>query len=298
MTQSNPVHLQPNAMIGYACSISEFLRPVLNTDLTLTRLSTHTHACNLVTPDNTIIALVALRHGHGPFHIVIPDKLINRVIHNHSTDVVSWQQGCLRFGRIWIDLSQAVPWNPRLPLLRQLPTVALPSLYEITKQFPSSALETGAAALTHRAQQGKEWLQSGILQADSHRIADGVGLLAGLGPGLTPAGDDFLVGLLVALHSLVLEQASQQTIGRDWHESIAEQAARSTTRLSAAWLRHAGQGRFGETWHYLINALNRHSADAITAAAHRILTTGASSGVDAMSGFLFGVTLLQRINDR
>lgn len=133
-------------------------------------------------------------------------------------------------------------------------------------------------------------LQKGFIERDHDQVRTGVMHLAGLGPGLTPAGDDFLVGLLAAFHAGQLQRVEEQT---NLSQLIAQTAAAQTTKLSAQWLRCAGQGQFGEAWHHLISALNDDSATAISRAAHRILTTGATSGVDAMSGFLFGIRLLE-----
>jgi hypothetical protein len=67
--------------------------------------------------------------------------------------------------------------------------------------------------------------------------------LAGLGPGLTPSGDDVLAGYvagLVLLHGLRKEAAR-----------IAEEAAARTNSLSATLLRHAALGEVPEPVHIL-----------------------------------------------
>ncbi|MEZ4733147.1 MAG: DUF2877 domain-containing protein [Caldilineaceae bacterium] len=160
--------------------------------------------------------------------------------------------------------------------------------------YQPSALQSGSVALRERAQGGIDALRAGYQHDDEVKIRDGVTRLAGLGPGLTPAGDDFLVGLLAALHGYRRPMQEDQT---RFCQRIAQTAAPLTTQLSAHWLHHAGQGDFGEAWHQLIIALNSGATDAITTAAHRILTTGATSGVDAMNGFLFGISLLQETGD-
>lgn len=288
----------PASQLLYAQFVSATLSATGNKrSFPLQRLSTHTHACNFVTPTGVIVALVTPRHGNGPFHIVIPAPLPRQLREKEGAS--GWWQGdTIAFGTLHIKLAHAATWPPLLPALLQLTSKVPHLLHEITRMYPPSPLVTDPSALTQRAQQGMAYLQIGITQHDSAQVHAGVISLAGLGPGLTPAGDDFLVGLLAALHAsrsgALMEKDELSNLCR----LIAETAASSTTRLSAAWLRYAGQGCFGNAWHHLINALNHNSADAITAAAHRVLTTGASSGVDAMSGFLFGVTLLQRINDR
>ena len=48
----------------------------------------------------------------------------------------------------------------------------------------------------------------------------------------------------------------------------------------------ASEGLFGEAWHDLLAALRQGGADAVRKAADRVLGFGATSGADALSGFL------------
>ena len=66
-------------------------------------------------------------------------------------------------------------------------------------------------------------------------------VLAGKGPGLTPSGDDVLIGYVAALGLLHGDWAAAR--------AIAECAARRTTSLSATLLRHAAGGELPEPAH-------------------------------------------------
>lgn len=276
--------------IVYAESMSSTLLPLLQaTNLSVTCLSRHDHACNFQTATGVIIALVTSQYGNGPFHIVLPHPLPSLL--TSSNDLCAqWRQGTLYIGPLQVAVQQAAVWSPDLPALHPISPDALLWLHEPTTQYSPSPLHIGVGALGERAQQGVAAIQIGFTQGDFDQVRTGVTRLAGLGPGLTPAGDDFLVGLLAAFHACRLRlQEDQPNVCR----LIAQIAAAQTTQLSAQWLRCAGQGHFGEAWHTLMNALNRNDRLTITTAAHRILTTGATSGVDAMNGFLFGISLLQ-----
>ena len=99
--------------------------------------------------------------------------------------------------------------------------------------------------------------------------------LIGLGPGLTPSGDDFLMGALAAL------DASKQT---NMHAALGQAvlaAAGRTSPLSASLLRAAAAGHVGENLHVMIAALVTGDADGAIAAAARI---GHTSGWDALAG--------------
>lgn len=73
--------------------------------------------------------------------------------------------------------------------------------------------------------------------------------LAGLGPGLTPAGDDILCGYAAGLELFY---------GRDEEApAIAAAAAARTTSLSATLLRHAARGELPEPAHALLERDDR-----------------------------------------
>jgi uncharacterized protein DUF2877 len=99
--------------------------------------------------------------------------------------------------------------------------------------------------------------------------------LVGLGPGLTPAGDDFLIGALAVLGAL------RQT---NMHAALAQAivvAANRTSPLSASLLRAAAAGHVGENLHTMVAALVTGDADAALNAAAGI---GHTSGFDALAG--------------
>jgi hypothetical protein len=131
---------------------------------------------------------------------------------------------------------------------------------------------------------------SGLLQAlqdgDRSDIGESAALLAGLGPGLTPAGDDYLVGLMAGLR---VWPGSLENSGLSPEEAcqiILEAAEGRTTLLSGAFLHSAREGLFGENWHELLAALARGETIRIQWAARRIMSSGATSGADALAGFL------------
>ena len=117
----------------------------------------------------------------------------------------------------------------------------------------------------------------GLSPGGRDSLVEGTRLLAGMGPGGTPAGDDFLVGVMVAIWLLGNETDAS---------AIAETAAPRTSALSAAFLRAAGRGEFMAAWHRLVEALAAgHPAEA-EKAAMAVESFGASSGADALDGFI------------
>jgi len=106
--------------------------------------------------------------------------------------------------------------------------------------------------------------------------------LVGLGPGLTPSGDDLLVGIEAALHALARPSAGFLALALDDVEG-------RTTALAATLLRHAGAGEFAERLHTLLAALLGSDDEAIPAAIDRAVAWGATSGTDCLLGVLIGL---------
>lgn len=119
--------------------------------------------------------------------------------------------------------------------------------------------------------------------------------LAGLGPGLTPSGDDALGGFasIMALLSpqLSADGASRRHIAR----TIADIARPRTTALSAILLAHAARGEVAEQLGTLLLSLSvpTDASEVVLLAADRVLAFGASSGGDTLLGMLLGLRTLE-----
>lgn len=103
--------------------------------------------------------------------------------------------------------------------------------------------------------------------------------LVGLGPGLTPSGDDFLCGAMAALHYLGHAMVAQQLALR-----TLPLTAQGTNLISAAYLRCAAAGQASSV---LFDALESMVVDAGTNLELRldaIHAVGHTSGWDSLTG--------------
>jgi Protein of unknown function (DUF2877) len=120
---------------------------------------------------------------------------------------------------------------------------------------------------------------------------EGVCGLVGLGEGLTPAGDDCVVGVLAVIHRLAPAWLRQHP----WiAASIAARAAAATTTIAGEFLTHGLAGRFAEP---VIELLTGCTADTIERAAARLLRMGATSGADTLVGVRLALSALPRAED-
>jgi len=109
--------------------------------------------------------------------------------------------------------------------------------------------------------------------------------MSGCGPGLTPSGDDFLVGLMLALH--VVEQVVGRSLEPERH--ALRRAAGPSGLLAEAFLDLAFEGRAFEKMRKLVVSLAAAGPGDLADAVDGVLTVGATSGADAAVGLCLGI---------
>jgi hypothetical protein len=239
-------------------------------------------ACNLINEHREVLSIVTPQIGDGPFNLVIPrlrksfETLPDGDESQQTSEVfskinlqsqVSNSANQLTLGNLTIKTADAKLWNPR-PDWEKLHAKKYQIADQMTKfrianyQFSNSLLTSLATADIPSA-----------LRRTSH--------LAGLGSGLTPAGDDFIMGALYAAWII-----HPYDIASILAQEISNNAAPLTTSLSAAWLRAAGRGEVGILWHQFFDALVSANLTQIHQALDKILAVGETSGADALTGFI------------
>jgi hypothetical protein len=160
---------------------------------------------------------------------------------------------------------------------------------------PPFAIAPGFAARLARLSQAataRAWLGSRAmareatrsLQSGTRLLEDTLAGIVGCGPGLTPAGDDVLVGILAVLSSPLAGETGAQAAQAV--RCAVERLAPRTTAVSAHMLRQAARGLLGRMPLDLVGALAGGSADELDCAIRSIAATGATSGADVCMGVL------------
>ena len=228
------------------------------------------HACNLINENGEILSIVSPLIGNGPFHAVVKDQVdFTEALPIGSRVSISGDQ--LQIENLIVTLADARYWSPRpawAGLYENLGQIAsqLASLPIPSTQLPGPLIAN---------------ISSAVARGDISSSKALASRLAGLGMGLTPSGDDFMMGAIYAawmIHPCLTAQRLS--------EEIANTAAPLTTSLSAAYLRAAGRGEAGMQWHKFCEALISHKDDQIRDSMDAILSIGATSGEDALAGFL------------
>lgn len=110
-------------------------------------------------------------------------------------------------------------------------------------------------------------------------LGDEAAQLIGLGPGLTPSGDDYLGGVLVGLRWL--GRGPQADSLWRWLEPRLPER---TSAISAAHLAAAASGQVHEALHEVMDDLSAWQAPDLLPALARLDTVGHTSGWDALAG--------------
>ena len=132
-------------------------------------------------------------------------------------------------------------------------------------------------ALTVHAQPALEALERWLA---GHALANEAAQLIGLGPGLTPSGDDYLGGVLVGLRWLG-RGAQAESLWR-WLEPRLER----TGAISAAHLAAAAGGEAHEALHEVLDNLSAWQAPDLHPSLSRLDAVGHTSGWDALAGIV------------
>lgn len=229
-------------------------------------------AFNLINERGDVLSIVTVEIGDGPFNLVIEDSIsFSDQIHIESS--VSCSQHSMIIDNITIHTADAKLWNPQ------------PEWDILHYQRNDIASHLDIFQHSHHEllipQSQVSSLTSSVADGDIPLASLLASKLAGLGIGLTPTGDDIILGALYAAWVIHPREVVQPLASE-----IAEIAAPLTTSLSAAWLKAAGSGEAGILWHELFAALVSANDPQIHAGMKKILATGATSGADALAGFI------------
>jgi hypothetical protein len=247
--------------------------------------------------DDRVISIVDPELGDGPLNIVL------------STPGFSFQL-VPRGGRAWVEdgrfcarglelsTSEAVNWEPQpdwaqlrsrrasivhhLPLLRRYALGNAPEasmLALIDHQDPPSNEAGSFLPILQAARLATQSLAI-ALKTQPAEVHSAASQLAGLGLGMTPAGDDFLAGVMLRTW---LEHTNPGPLCR----RILRGATPHTSVISTAFLRAASRGECSAAWHELLDALEDGNSRLIHHAARNVLSYGHTSGADALAGFLW-----------
>jgi hypothetical protein len=181
--------------------------------------------------------------------------------------------------RMAISMDQVAKWTPR-----PMTGAARPQLGALRASLDGHVPQDGLGctilgvenALSVHAQPALDALERWLA---GHALGAEVEQLIGLGPGLTPSGDDYLGGVLIGLRWL-----GRTTQTESLWRWLEPRLASRTSAISAAHLEAAAAGEAHEAVHEVLENLAAWETPSLTASLGRLDAVGHSSGWDALAG--------------
>ncbi len=215
----------------------------------------------LIDASQRMIFVVAPSLGPGPLNVVVPDP--HALVSNQSLIIPRPIPGP-RYHSAMPRLIRASREILRQTLVhalrRHAPPDSLVSLLEPPR--PASSFQ----------QSRDDYFRNALAMIQRGRLAQGVRLLRGCGQGLTPSGDDFLCGWMLACR-LRRSPATAKTIHGH---------ARANNPVSNAFLEMAAQGRIPLPIQRLLHSPDDAHVRAVCAFGH-------TSGADLLCGLAAGL---------
>jgi Protein of unknown function (DUF2877) len=255
--------------------------------------SVFVNACNF-THDGALLTLVAPQAGNGPTTLVLrhpPKRDLRRLFEVGMQ--VRCRDGVLRSNHAQVQLGAARIWQPRVRR-GLLPRHEVERRLLIAARHLAGFRCTRPSVIDGPAAHLVGSIADSCRALDEVRSASLVARLVGWGEGLTPAGDDFLVGLLAGLEALTVDAARRHFL--DVFGLAIARLSHRTTDVAAHFLCLAAHGHYSEVLDCLRDALlcgHRCALmeNALENALTRALEVGATSGADMVSGLLAGLTV-------
>ena len=261
----------------------------------------------------SVVCVGPLSLGAGPLNILapLPSGLSWRHLGVSRETLVAWDGRNLRFdGRLALSCAQTHVWQAAAPAADWDRVALAANLDALEAECRPRAPLDGLAPVIPWLLTGRRVSVSGLQRALFEAAAPGIAALRtwlvsrmgcgrththpfravesliGLGPGLTPSGDDLLGGALIALRALGWPQVAD-TLG--WW--LLPRARARTHAISYAHLACAAEGEGAAALHDTLATLCSPGAPGLRERADALTTLGHSSGWDAMAGMVLVATV-------
>jgi len=211
----------------------------------------------------------------------------------------------LRFGPLTIGLRGARRWKCDLPSLQADltdPSVAT-AWQSVWDALNARQVQLNAEIIAEDLFRSDETIRAGAAMRgllDATRRTDpaapaSVRPLIGLGSGLTPSGDDLLVGYLAGLWCAVRNSRERTQFVTGLGETVIR-LSHLTNAISRTYLTHAARGQVSSRLADLAEAICRgENSDRLLTAAESAMQVGHTSGMDAVTGLLIGLVVWSQV---
>ena len=248
---------------------------------------------NVQGTDGGLITLAAAHLGNAPNTILLGAASLSPLRARLGRRVVGESPRLVCPGIFAIDLTEASGWRPELPdLSEQAAGDGLAAMATELGLILADAGRLGGirpglrdeGSIAHEVSRTLEAASEGFVEAladgDLTRATGWAQRLIGLGPGLTPSGDDFLTGFAAVCAS----PGTRVHTLLPWVQDVVRTAADRTNLISWTAMHEAAAGRVRESIVSLLTAVAAGDVAAVQSAARTVISIGSTSGTDIVGG--------------
>lgn len=231
------------------------------------------------------------KNGALPFGIHLRQRDIRKIIDINRKSIFEYRKEKNRLisGDLVIDLNNAYSYESKMSEKRV--TIRNTTLSFLLHKIENMNFETGLdMTLSEILAEDNlliDGLKNAIVSQDNRYIKNNLLKIIGRGKGLTPSGDDLLIGLIWA--NDIRRIFSEESISA-LKELIVEEGL--TTDVSTSYYKAALTGRYSSRLIDLCNALINIDRLEIEKQILQIIEYGHTSGRDILSGIALGINMI------
>jgi len=222
--------------------------------------------------DDAFVCIGELVVGNGPSSLIVDFRLSELGLRPGVSATIADQKIAISLTTFTLDRS-ALWVSPAWP--------AVPSPDRLTATCAALVRRLAIEAPQHSPLVSKRIARFEAWLSGPRSTIEDVHCIVGLGPGLTPSGDDVLIGALAMLDALQ-EREAHAALAR----AVNAITPGRTSPLSHCFLRAAAAGHISERFHTIVSRIITGDVDRAIATAR---TIGHSSGWDMLTGALLAL---------
>lgn len=275
----------------------EFIQRITHSSFSGFVHSTFNRTLNIQCLENDELYTIASRKiDNGPNTLIIDVEYINFMGIEVNDKVTVENQALIIENKLALSINKAVKWESMIPTYPNNIEILTRNVKRM-KEYIDSYGKAGGMKRPMAAQGPFEAEMSKMLEKrknlllneleNNHMslaIPHAVSLI-GLGPGLTPSGDDFLTGLFTVFNM----KNSPFYAQRSFCEDVLKHAKTLTNDISYMALKKAATGKVRESIINLIESLIAGNEEDLFLSLNKVLSIGSSSGTDISLGLVCGL---------
>ncbi|MGL4673504.1 MAG: DUF2877 domain-containing protein [Wohlfahrtiimonas sp.] len=252
--------------------------------------SRFSHAINWMDTDGELITFLSEGLPNGPNTLIVDIESFDDWALDESVMLTKFAQGLSLFNtNIELFIQDNVQlWQAELPKLSKVNNDAILAIH-LFLSLHNGDLQEIEKKIYYKLDDNHQALCKAIDAKNYDEVIKSIQANIGLGLGLTPSGDDRLVGFLLGCFI-------QSPRNIDLLESIQKAVAMSQDRtndISYAMLKHATAGRFNEWLVQLIHVIADGDMTALDDAIEDVFSIGSRSGGDMLKGLVLSLELFK-----